>query len=226
MDDNIRKAIGEVSSDDINAFIDNYRNALGEQYNADVANLNNQRNLDYTTIMSNANVRGMLHSTFPGRDKLKYDVSTYEPNLIKARQSYQTGLDKLYSNVGSYYNNIKNIKEKIADLNSSSTQSSGNLGTASSIPSTQSSGANVNEGTGTTPNFQFTDDQGNPITYYTYAQRAGDNGSYLQYMADQGDVNAQRAVAGLQNANKQLTSEERRAFQILGIPTTGYGTRA
>ena len=117
MNDDIKQTLSGASTGDINAFIENYRNALGDQYTADTNALKNQRNLDYTTIMSNANRRGMLHSSFPAIDKLKYDVSSYEPSLIKLNQSYQTGLDKLYSNVGSYYNNIKNLRESIADLN-------------------------------------------------------------------------------------------------------------
>lgn len=117
MNDDIKQALRDVAGDDMSNFVENYRQAVEDQYNADVNALNNQRNLDYTTIMSNANTRGMLHSTFPTRDKLKYDVGTYEPNLIKLQQGYQTGLDKLYSNVASYYNQIKDIQEKIADLN-------------------------------------------------------------------------------------------------------------
>lgn len=107
----------EKSSGPMGDFIRSYRDSLEEQYNANTAALNNQRNLDYTTIMSNANTKGMLHSTFPTRDKLKYDVNTYEPSLVKLQQGYRTGIDKLYENVASYYNQIKDIQEKIADLN-------------------------------------------------------------------------------------------------------------
>ena len=117
MNEDIRNKLNEWSSGDMGTFIQNYRTALEDQYNADVSALNNQRNLDYTTIMSGANMRGMLHSNFPTRDKLKYDTGTYEPQLIKLRQGYQTGLDKLYSNAVNYYNIAKDYQEKIADLN-------------------------------------------------------------------------------------------------------------
>ena len=109
--------LNEFSTGDLGTFAQNYRQALDDQYNADVNALNNQRNLSHTSIMSGANARGMLHSSFPTRDKLKYDVGTYEPALVKTRQSYQTGLDSLYKNVGNYYNQIKDIQDKIADLN-------------------------------------------------------------------------------------------------------------
>ena len=109
--------LNEYSSGDMGTFMQNYRTALEDQYTADTNALNNQRNLDYTTIMNAASRRGLLHSNFPARDKLKYDTATYEPQLIKLRQSYQTGLDKLYENVAKYYNQAKSIQEKIADLN-------------------------------------------------------------------------------------------------------------
>lgn len=117
MNDDIKNNLNEWSSGNLGDFVQNYRTALGEQYTADENALKNQRNLDYTTIMSNANRRGMLHSTFPTRDKLKYDTTTYEPQLIKLQQNYRTGIDTLYDNVAKYYNNIKSIQEKIADLN-------------------------------------------------------------------------------------------------------------
>lgn len=117
MNDEVKEALKSISGGDINTFVDNYRAALKEQYDADTANLNNQRNLDYTTINSTANVKGMLHSNFPTRDKLKYDVSTYDPNMIKLRQSYQTGLDSLYSNAAKYYNTIRQYQQQIADYN-------------------------------------------------------------------------------------------------------------
>lgn len=117
MNQDIVNKLNEYSSGDIGTFMQNYRNALGEQYTADVNALNNQRNLDQTSIMANANARGMLHSTFPTREKLKYNTSTYEPQLIKLRQGYQTGLDTLYNNAVKYYNQAKSIQEKIADLN-------------------------------------------------------------------------------------------------------------
>ena len=115
--DFINKLNETSASGDLGTFVGNYRTALGDQYNADVKALENQRKLDQTTIMNAANRSGLLHSSFPTINKLKYDTQTYEPQLIKLNQGYQTGLDKLYSNVASYYNNIKDIQEKIADLN-------------------------------------------------------------------------------------------------------------
>ena len=117
MNQDIVNKLNEYSSGNLGTFMQNYRNALEDQYNADVNALANQRNLDYTTIMNSANRRGMLHSNFPVINKLRYDVGTYEPSLVKTRQSYQSGIDKLYENAVKYYNQAKSIQEKIADLN-------------------------------------------------------------------------------------------------------------
>lgn len=117
MNDEVKNNLNAWSSNNIGDFVQNYRQALSDQYAADTAALANQRNLDYTTIVSGANRSGLLHSSFPTIRKLRYDVNTYEPNLVKLQQGYQTGLDKLYSNVANYYNQIKDYQEKIADLN-------------------------------------------------------------------------------------------------------------
>lgn len=119
MSDDIIKKLNEVSGgNDIGNFVTNYRTALDQQYEADKAALENQRRLDQTSIMSNMNTRGLLHSSFPTVSKLQYDTSTYEPNMIKTRQSYQSGLDSLYNSVAKYYNQIKKLQEKISDYNS------------------------------------------------------------------------------------------------------------
>lgn len=117
MNEEMINKLNGISSGDLGTFMQNYRQALEDQQTADINALNNQRNLDYTTIMNSANRRGLLHSNFPARDKLRYDVSSYDPQYIKLRQSYQTGIDKLYENAAKFFNQHKDIEEKIADLN-------------------------------------------------------------------------------------------------------------
>lgn len=101
-----------------NDFIKNYREALKQLYDDSVANLNNQRLLDHTSIMSNANTRGMMYSNFPERSKIQYDTNTYMPNLVKARQSYQTGLDDMRNNALNAVNAIRYYQELIDKNNS------------------------------------------------------------------------------------------------------------
>ena len=109
----------DLQGNDINQFVQNYRNALQSQYDASVANLNQQRKNDFATIMSGANKAGMMYSNFPQRSKIQYDTQTFYPTAIKTRQSYQTALDKLRANAISLYNQNKTIAEAIADLNES-----------------------------------------------------------------------------------------------------------
>lgn len=102
-------------TDELQSYMDNYSQALADQYAADQANLEQQRSNDYASIMSNANVAGAMYSNLPARDKLKYDVSTYDPGLFQARESYQTGLDTMRSNVANLANEIKSMEEQGAD---------------------------------------------------------------------------------------------------------------
>ena len=104
-------------NDTIDPFINAYRDSLQQQRDLAMQNLNNTRRNDYASIMSNANTAGALYSNFPQRDKIKYDTQTCQPNQIKIQQSYQTGLDKLRSNIISTANQLKTINEAIAELN-------------------------------------------------------------------------------------------------------------
>lgn len=105
------------TDDQIKNFYQNYRDSLDRQYQTGVANLDQQRRNDYASIMGGANKMGMMYSSWPARDKIKYDQNTYMPNLVKTYQGYRTGLDKLRSNVINYQNQIRNIQEAINELN-------------------------------------------------------------------------------------------------------------
>lgn len=75
--------------------------------------------------------------------------------------------------------------------------------------------------------YYFHNANGNLIKANTYAKQTGqDIRAILNKMAKGGDLNAKRALAGLNNKKKQLTNEERVAFNVLGISTNGYGSRA
>lgn len=103
----------DLQGNNIDQFIQNYREAMQKQYEASQKNLEQTRINDHTNIMSNANVNGMLYSNFPTRGKIKYDTSTYMPNLIKVRNTYQTGLDKLRANALNAYNTVQYYKDMI-----------------------------------------------------------------------------------------------------------------
>lgn len=105
------------TDDQIKSFYQNYRDSLDRQYQTGVANLDQQRRNDQTSIMSNANRMGAMYSNFPQRDKIKYDAQTYQPNLVKLYQGYQTGLQKLRQNMVNYQNSIRSIQDAINELN-------------------------------------------------------------------------------------------------------------
>lgn len=104
--------------DTIKSFYQNYRDSLDRQYQTNLQTLDQQRKNAQTSIMSGANKVGMMYSNFPMRSKIQYDQSTYQPNLIKIRNSYSTGLDTLRQNILKYQNSIADIKDSIAHLNS------------------------------------------------------------------------------------------------------------
>lgn len=102
----------------IKDFYQNYRDSLDRQYQSALQSLDQQRKNAQTTIMSGANKAGMLYSNFPARSKIQYDQGTYQPAQIKLQNAYQTGLDKLRSNILQYQNSIAEIQDSIAHLNS------------------------------------------------------------------------------------------------------------
>ena len=101
----------------VDEFIKTYRDSLANQYNTTLSSLQNNRRLEEANIMASANQKGMMYSNFPQRVKMQYLTSNYLPGMVEARNTYQTGLDKLRSNAVSVANEIKSIEDAIADLN-------------------------------------------------------------------------------------------------------------
>ena len=110
-------------NDKVDPFINQYRDALERQRDLNYQNIENTRRNDFAGIMSGANTAGMMYSNFPQRTKIQYNTTNYQPNIIKAQNTYRTGLDKLRSNTINLYNQLKSINESISDLNSSKSSS-------------------------------------------------------------------------------------------------------
>lgn len=104
-------------NEQLDPFIIAYRDSLQQQRDLANQQLEAQRRNDFTSIMSGANKVGMMYSNFPAREKIKYDTQTYQPNLIKVQQSYQTGLDKLRANTVKMANQLSSINKAIEELN-------------------------------------------------------------------------------------------------------------
>lgn len=104
----------------IKDFYQNYRDSLDRQYQASLQNLEQQRKNAQTSIMSGANKAGMMYSSWPAMQKIKYDISTYQPAMVKLNTGYRTGLNQLQNNILKYQNSIREIQDSIAHLNSMS----------------------------------------------------------------------------------------------------------
>ena len=106
------------TTDEIKSFYQNYRDSLDRQYQSGLQSLEQQRKNAQTSIMSGANKAGMMYSNFPARSKIQYDQNSYQPTLTKLNTNYRTGLDTLRQNILKYQNNIADIQDSIAHLNS------------------------------------------------------------------------------------------------------------
>lgn len=107
-----------------NEFIQNLRTALTESYEAGMANLDNQRQLDQSAIMNKANKAGVMFSNIPQRMKIQYDTNTYMPTQVKLRNSYQTGLQSLRENAINMANQVNYYQQMIDHYNTMPTSNS------------------------------------------------------------------------------------------------------
>lgn len=117
---------------DINEeFLKSYRDSLKDQYESNIAALNQSKRNNETAIMSGANRQGLMYSNFPQRAKIQNEAS-YLSNLANLNTTYQTGLDKLRNNSIDSYNKIKDLEDQIADLNEYAASNKNNSNTSTS----------------------------------------------------------------------------------------------
>ena len=225
--DNIN--LTDLRGTDVNSFVRAYRDSLKNQYDTSLSQLKEEKRQQDANIMSDANTAGVMFSNFPERTKIQYESQSYIPSVAKANETYQTGLQSLRENAVSAYNNIKSLQSAIGELNSAGYGSGGGSGYSSgrnSSAQSRTTGIYTGKADGSDPNGIYFYVNGTPVKANTYANATGtDLNSILRQMANAGDLNAKRALAGLNNAKKQLTSEEQIAFDTLGIDRSGYGTR-
>lgn len=113
-----------MNDEQIQSFYDKYRDYLANQRDQAFANIKNSRRNAFQDIMSSANSAGMMYSNFPERSKYQYDTSTYYPAINSVQSSYQTGIDRLRSNMINKFNTIADLNDDIASLNKQSQKSS------------------------------------------------------------------------------------------------------
>lgn len=155
----------DLQGNKINDFYKSYRDSMEQDYHKTLNDLKRQRLNDYTSIMSQANKRGMMYSNFPERSKYQYETNTYDPKVVEAYKTYQTGLDKLRSDALGSYNAIKLMQEQIAHLNSLKNGDDDNDDTDSDLVGEYYT--NGNQGT------WFKNAKGNNVRFSTFAR---DNG--------------------------------------------------
>lgn len=155
-------------NDEINEFVNSYRESLDRQKDLGMQNLDNNRRNAFQGIMGNANAMGMMYSNFPERQKIQYDTGTYEPARIKLQETYQTGLDKLRANTTGYINTLAEINEAIEKLNKENqTPLWRQKDLDYSKYGLSAPKASGNQGA------NFYDANGNAITFGTYAKKLG-----------------------------------------------------
>ena len=222
-----------------------------KQINENYANqqnlLNNQRNQAASAASMQAAGSG---GSFGGRANIA-NKKYYEQAFVPAQTQLNTNQSQALENAQSQANsNRLSLESQLASLNDEIARQglaryydelekerqaelqrraiAAQAAVQSYMPSPQANwGRGAEYGYSDAEGFYFHDANGNPITAATYAAQTGENlNGILQRMANSGDANAKRALAGLNNARRELTNEERIAFKTLGISTNGYGSRA
>lgn len=194
---------------DIESQKDALMEAIQQQYQDNVSALEANRRLSDEKISYQNEARGTYYSGIPTWERAQLAVTTGDKmnelnsNLLKTQNSLWETISKYNDKINAYNEAAKSggatprgWSKNLADYYSSER------------------------------GYQFQDENGNPIRANTWAKKAGYNTwDVVQEMAKNGDINAVHALAGYNNANKELTDEERAAFGWLGISTEGYGRR-
>lgn len=219
---------------------------INENYDNQQNLLNNQRNQAASAASMQAGASG---GSFGGQANIA-NKKYYEQTFVPAQTQLNTNRSQALENAQSQANsNRLSLEGQLAAMNDEISR----LGVQryydelererqaalqrSAIAAqnyfNQSSGSTPTWGRGAEFGYEdqgglyFHDANGNLINAATYAAQTGENlNSLLSRMSQMGDANAKRALAGLNNARKELTNEERVAFNTLGISTNGYGSRA
>lgn len=184
--------------------------AIQQQYKDNVSALEANRRLADEQISYNNEARGTYYSGQPTWERAKIAIN-YGNQMNDLNSSLLKTQNNIWNTVSGYLDKINAYNE--AGYGGSSTSSS-------------TSAPDVDSYYTPAKGYQFKDANGKSITAATWAKNTNQNvWDVISKMAANQDINAQRAWAGYKNAKKQLTAEERDAFKILGLDTSGYGSR-
>lgn len=183
--------------------------AIQQQYKDNVAALEADRRLTDEKISYANEARGTYYSGIPTWERTQAAVK-YGEKMNELNSNLQKAQNSIWNSVSSYLDRINAYNE---------------AGGGGNVP-VSSYSTNLADYYTTSNGYQFVDPKGNKIRAATWAKGTNKNPwEVVKEMAAKGDANAIHALAGYNNANKELTDEERAAFGWLGLSTEGYGRR-
>lgn len=183
--------------------------AIQQQYKDNAAVLEDNRRLADEKISYSNEARGTYYSGQPTWERMQNAVN-YGDKMNDLNSNLLKTQDALWSNIEKYLDKINAYK--------SATNRNTNT------PTTRGYSTDLGDYYSSENGYQFVDKDGNPVTANTWSGIANYNiWDVVDAMAKNGDRNAQIAKGA--KGKDKITDEERRAMNILGINTSGYGSK-
>lgn len=183
--------------------------AIQQQYKDNAAVLEDNRRLADEKISYSNEARGTYYSGQPTWERMQNAVN-YGDKMNDLNSNLLKTQDALWSNIEKYLDKINAYK--------SATNRNTNT------PTLRGYSTDLGDYYSSENGYQFVDKDGNPVTANTWSGIANYNiWDVVDAMAKNGDRNAQIAKGA--KGKDKITDEERRAMNILGINTSGYGSK-
>lgn len=183
--------------------------AIQQQYKDNAAVLEDNRRLADEKISYSNEARGTYYSGQPTWERMQNAVN-YGDKMNDLNSNLLKTQDALWSNIEKYLDKINAYK--------SATNRNTNT------PTQRGYSTDLGDYYSSENGYQFVDKDGNPVTANTWSGIANYNiWDVVDAMAKNGDRNAQIAKGA--KGKDKITDEERRAMNILGINTSGYGSK-
>lgn len=183
--------------------------AVQQQYKDNAAVLEDNRRLADEKISYSNEARGTYYSGQPTWERMQNAVN-YGDKMNDLNSNLLKTQDALWSNIEKYLDKINAYK--------SATNRNTNT------PTQRGYSTDLGDYYSSENGYQFVDKDGNPVTANTWSGIANYNiWDVVDAMAKNGDRNAQIAKGA--KGKDKITDEERRAMNILGINTSGYGSK-
>ena len=183
--------------------------AIQQQYKDNAAVLEDNRRLADEKISYSNEARGTYYSGQPTWERMQNAVN-YGDKMNDLNSNLLKTQDALWSNIEKYLDKINAYK--------SATNRNTNT------PAQRGYSTDLGDYYSSENGYQFVDKDGNPVTANTWSGIVNYNiWDVVDAMAKNGDRNAQIAKGA--KGKDKITDEERRAMNILGINTSGYGSK-